>query len=279
MQNKLTQLLGITYPIIQGGMMGISLAELTSAVSNAGGLGTLGQTGDTAVWHDEIKKTKHMTDKPFAVNLPLHIGDLEKKVRVICDEKVQIVFTAAGNPSRVIGPLKEAGVKVLQVVASTEHAVKAEAAGVDGVVAEGGESGGMVAKNRVSTMVLVPLVVDAVNIPVVAAGGIGDARGLVAALALGALGVQMGTVFEASEECNVPRELKEGIIRAKETDTCVTPMGIAQSRRIREAVCPNSFGAGQIVGMVKKIERAGDIVARIAMETEEILGRLGMVKF
>lgn len=273
MENDLTKMLGIEYPIIQGGMFGISLAKLTAAVSNAGGLGTLGQTMDLDQWHGEIKKCKEMTDKPFAINLPMHVSELDKRLEIIFNEGVKVVVTAAGNPSRVMGPLKEAGITVLHLVASADQAAKVEKAGVDVVVAEGGESGGMVAKNRVATMVLIPAVVDAVKAPVVAAGGIGDARGMMAAFALGAQGVQLGTRFVAVPECETSDEHKDGICRAKDTDTHVVPRGSAQGRAIKDEVQPGAM-AGQVSGIIHKVESVKDIIERMVKEADPILKKI-----
>jgi len=270
MNNELTKLLGIEYPIIQGGMMLIAGAKLTAAVSNAGGMGTLGQRMDTAEWQEEIKKTKALTDKPFAVNLPLHTPDLDKKLQIITDQGIKIVVTAAGNPARLMGALREAGCTVMHVIAAAKQAVKVAEAGVDAVIAEGGESGGMVARDRVSTMVLAPMVVDAVKVPVVAAGGIGDARGLVAAFALGAQGVQLGTRFIAVEECEAGDDWKQGICKAKDTDTMVVPRGPAQGRVLKEEIHPGAM-AGIVSGMITKVETVKDIIDRMVAEAEPVL--------
>jgi len=273
MQNELTQILGIEYPIIQGGMMIISGAKLVAAVSNAGGLGTLGQRMDVDEWHHQIKKTKELTSKPFAVNLPIHTSELEKRIRIILDEDVPIVVTAAGNPSNVLGTFKEAGKKILHVVAAVAQAQKVEALGVDAIVAEGGESGGMVARDRVSTMVLIPAVVDAVKVPVVAAGGIADARGLIAAMALGAQGVQIGTKFIATPECDAHDGWKDGIIKAKETDTQVVPRGSAQGRVLKEEIQAGAM-AGIVVGMINKIESVKEIIDNMAKDAGPILRKI-----
>jgi len=274
MKNQLTDMLGIEHPIIQGGMLHIAGAKLVAAVSEAGGLGTLGQRSDVADWHDQIKKTKELTKKPFAVNLPMHTNDLEKKLDIIVDEKIKIVVTAAGNPARVVSVLKDAGAKILHVVASVAQAKKVEAAGVDAIVAEGGESGGMVSRDLVSTLVLVPLVVDAVSIPVIAAGGIADARGLVAALAMGAQGVQMGTKFMVTPECEASPKWIEGIIKATESDTMVVPRGKAQGRVIKEEVMKGQAMAGQIAGMIDKTESVAEIIERMVREAEPVLKKI-----
>lgn len=273
MENDLTRLLGIEYPIIQGGMMFIAGAELVAAVSEAGGLGTLGQRLDVDHWHEQISRVKELTSKPFAANLPMHISDLEQRLNIIMDESVPVVVTAAGNPAPAVEALKKSGAKVMHVVASVKQAVKVEDLGVDAIIAEGGESGGMVAKERVSTMVLIPGVADAVDVPVVAAGGIVDARGLMAVMALGASGVQIGTRFIASEECDADQEWKDAIVRAAETDTHVVPRGSAQGRMLKEEVHPDAM-AGMAVGLIHKIESAARIVESVASGAEPVLKRI-----
>jgi enoyl-[acyl-carrier protein] reductase II len=268
MKNELTRLLGIEHPVILGGMLQIGGARLAAAVSEAGGLGTLGQRPSLEAWHDEIKKTRSLTDKPFAVNLPMHAAELDKRIEIVIKEGVRIVVTAAGNPKTVMPALHGAGIVVMHVVASVDQARKVEAAGVNVIVAEGGESGGMVARDRVSTLVLVPMVVDAVKVPVVAAGGIADGRGLVAALALGAQGVQLGTRFIATPECEAPDIWKQAIIRARETDTMVVPRGKAQGRVLKEDAAPGQLMAGEIAGMITATEPAAAVIARIMEEVE-----------
>lgn len=273
MNNQLTRLLGISHPVIQGGMREISRAQLTAAVSNAGGLGTLAMIQDLQTWRDEIKRTQDLTALPFSVNLPLHALDLENRLEALIDEKVKVVTTAAGNPSRVLPALKAAGIKVLHVVASTEQAVKVEAAGADVIVAEGGESGGMVARDRVSTMVLVAGVSEQVKVPVVAAGGIADARGLLAALALGAQGVQIGTRFIATPECDAPPAWKDALIRARDVDTEVVPRGKAQGRVLKEEILEGVM-AGEVVGLIHNVESVSDIIGRMMREAGPLLQKI-----
>lgn len=271
MNNRLTRMLGITYPIIQGGMLEISFSSLTAAVSNAGGLGTLGQMFDIKRWHDEIKKTKDLTARPFAVNLGLYMSDADERLKIITDEGVKIVVTGGGNPKLVINRIKEAGITALHVVSTSEQAKKTEAMGFDALIAEGGESGGIAARDIVSTLVLIPLVVDAVSIPVVAAGGVADARGLIACLALGAQGVQMGTVFEASEESSAAKEWKEGILHARETDTIISLNTGLKARVIKEEIYPGGIITGQVAGMVKKIEKSRDLITGIMSNVDAVL--------
>jgi len=274
MKNNLTEMLNINYPIIQGGMMNISFAPLVSAVSNAGGLGTLGYINNISKWHDEIKKTKHATNKSFAVNIPLYISDIDERLQIIFDENINILITAAGNPSIVTGKLKNSEIKILHVVSNSVQAVKAESAGVNAVIAEGGESGGMVAGDIISNMVLVPKVVDSVKIPVIAAGGIFDARGFIACLALGAQGVQMGTVFEASVESSALKEWKDGIIKSSETDTIVFPAGKNHVRMLKPEKYPGKIITGQVSAMITKIEKAEDIMKRIIDDIDPVFKRI-----
>ncbi|MFO8057560.1 MAG: nitronate monooxygenase [bacterium] len=270
MKNELTEKLGIKYPVVQGGMMEISRSPLVAAVSNAGGLGTLGQRMELSAWQEEVKKTKELTDKPFSVNLPLHMSDLEQRLEVILDEGVKVVTTAAGNPARVMETLKEAGITVLHVVGTAAQAEKVEKAGVDVIVAEGGESGGMVGKDRVATMVLVPEVAGRVKVPVVAAGGICDARGLVAALALGAGGVQVGTGFLVAKECDASEQWKQAVCKAKDTDTQVVPRGSAQGRVLKDEIMKGAM-AGIVSGMIDEQKSARQIVEAITGPAYQVL--------
>lgn len=197
MKTEITELLGIQYPIIQGGMAWVGTWELASAVSEAGGLGIIGSGGAPAEWvKDQIQQVKKHTDKPFGVNLMLMNPDADKIAQIIAEEHVEVVTTGAGNPEKYMKMWKEAGVKVVPVVASVALARRMERSGADAVIAEGTESGGHIGET--TTMVLVPQVVDAVSIPVIAAGGIADGRGFAAAMMLGAKAVQMGTIFVAS---------------------------------------------------------------------------------
>ncbi|MEO1773227.1 nitronate monooxygenase [Candidatus Enterococcus ferrettii] len=217
----ITQLLGIKYPIFQGAMAQISKYPLAAAVSNAGGLGIIASGGMTAAeLKEEIIACKALTDQPFAVNLMLMAPNIPELIEVIVAERVKIVTTGAGTPKKYMPELKSAGIKVIPVVPSAKLAKKMEVLGVDAVVAEGSEAGGHI--GELSTMVLVPQVATAVEIPVIAAGGIANGRGMAAALALGAEGIQMGTAFLLSEECPIPLNVKEFVAAAGELDTVVT---------------------------------------------------------
>lgn len=224
LSTRVTELLGIEYPVIQGAMARIADARLAAAVSEAGGLGIIACGGAPLSWVEEqVQLAKTLTDRPFGVNVMLMdplAGDLAK---LVCDLGVSVVTTGAGSPAAYLPLWKEAGVKVLPVVASSALAARMERLGVDAVIAEGTESGGHV--GELTTMALVPTVCDAVSIPVIAAGGIADGRGMAAAFALGAEGVQMGTRFLTVEECGVAEAYKERILAAKDSDTLVTGRG------------------------------------------------------
>ena len=306
MQTKLTKLLGIQYPIIQGGMAWIADASLASAVSNAGGLGIISAMNADADWvRAEIQKCRAMTDKPFGVNIMLMSPHVEEVAKMVAEEKVPVVTTGAVNPSRFVKMWKEAGTVVIPVVASTALAKMVERAGVDAVIAEGGESGGHV--GDLTTMALVPQVVDAVKLPVVAAGGIGDGRGMVAAFALGACGVQMGTRFLVADECTVSEEYKKKVLAAKDISTMVTGKRLGHPVRAIKNTYMNSYAkleansnipdeeleqfgvgslrkaakegnaeegcflAGQIAGMVKKRQPAKEMIEEIMAQAEQMM--------
>lgn len=221
MQTELTRLLGIETPIIQGGMAWVAEHRLAAAVSEAGGLGIIGAANAPAEWvREQIRLTKQLTDKPFGVNVMLMSPYAAEVAQVIAQEGVAVVTTGAGNPERYMELWRSKGIKVIPVVASVALAKRMERAGADAVVAEGCESGGHIGES--TTMTLVPQVADAVNIPVIAAGGIADGRGMAAAFMLGACAVQMGTRFVATKECQVHQNYKDKILKAKDIDTRVT---------------------------------------------------------
>lgn len=314
-KTRLCDLLGIEYPIIQGGMTLISNPELAAAVSNAGGLGIIVtnsggvETPTPEYLRKLIRKTKELTSKPFGVNLPIAMPGILEFAKVVAEEGVPVVTTSAGSPQVLTPALKAAGVKVLHVVASVRHAVKAQEVGVDGVIAEGYEAGGHNGPEELPTMVLVPQVVDAVQVPVVAAGGIADARGFIAALALGADGVQMGTRFIATHECIAHPNVKEAIIHAADTGTLITgrrlgpariirnPFALALAEKEYHGASPQELiefiGAGRtqrgqiagdltegeaycgaVAGLIREITSAGDVVRSIISGAEVVLGRL-----
>jgi len=305
----LCRLLGIKYPIIQGGMAWLGTTELVSAVSNAGALGIIGSGDAPTDWlKDQVRSTKGRTDKPFAVNILLMSPFLKENLKVILDERVSIVTFGGGNPGVHIPALKEAGIKVIPVVSSVALARRLERLGVDAIIAEGMESGGHVGDT--ATMALVPQVVNSVKVPVIAAGGIADGRGLVAALALGAQGVQMGTRFICSRECIAHPRFKEQIIQARDRATVVTgestghPVRCLENRLTRQFMAREKAGAssteleelgrgrlslgviegnieegslmaGQIAGLIKQIRPVKAIIEDTVAEAERTITALG----
>jgi enoyl-[acyl-carrier protein] reductase II len=232
--NRITSLFGVRYPLVQAGMIWCANWRLAAAVSEAGGLGIIGSGSMyPEVLREHIRKCRAATAKPFAVNVPMLYPDIEKHMAIIAEEGVRIVFTSAGNPVTWTGWLKERGITVVHVVASVKFARKAAEAGVDAVVAEGFEAGGHNGREETTTMVLVPLVRDAVDLPLIAAGGIADGRGMAAAFALGAEGVQMGSRFVASEESSAHAAFKQAVTTAGEGATVLTLKELAPVRLIR----------------------------------------------
>jgi enoyl-[acyl-carrier protein] reductase II len=305
---KLCDMLDIEYPVIQGGMAWVATAELAAAVSEAGGLGIIGAgSAPPDVVRAEVRKARSMTSKPFGVNVYFLSPFAEQVIQTLIEEKVPVVTTGAGNPGKYVPAMKDAGMKILAVVASVNLAKRLERAGVDALVAEGMECGGHI--GEIATMPLVPQIVDAVNIPVVAAGGLFDGRGLVAALSLGAVGVQMGTRFVCAKECKVHPAYKQAIIAARDRDTVVTgastghPVRVLDNKlaraflaaekagasleelekmgagRLRAAVVDGdvengSVMAGQIAAMVQKEETCAEIIQDIVAGAEKVLGEL-----
>ena len=232
--NKTTQLFNIKYPIIQGGMIWNSGYKLASAVSNAGGLGLIGAGSMYPdVLREHIQKCKKATDKPFGVNVPMLYPNIEDIIQIIIEEDVKIVFTSAGNPKTWTSYLKEKGITVVHVVSSSKFALKAQEAGVDAVVAEGFEAGGHNGREETTTFTLIPMVKEQINIPLIAAGGIATGKGMLAAMILGADGVQMGSRFAASFESSSHDNFKKTIIEIKEGDTQLTLKELAPVRLIK----------------------------------------------
>jgi len=234
MQNKITQLFGIEYPIVQGGMVWASGWRLASAVSNAGGLGLIGAGSMyPEVLKEHIEKCKKATDKPFGVNVPMLYPDIEQLMQIIVDQGVKIVFTSAGNPKTWTTFLQEKGITVVHVVSSVKFALKAQEAGVDAVVAEGFEAGGHNGRDETTTMVLIPSVKEKINIPLIAAGGIATGRAMLAAMVLGADGVQVGSRFVASPEASSHNIFKQWVVNAQEGDTHLTLKELAPVRLLK----------------------------------------------
>lgn len=267
----LTELLQISYPIIQGGMGNISNADLTAAVSEAGGLGTLGAgTMNADEVEEMILSTQKKTTKPFALNLALGVSPCVKDIlALVIKHKVPIISLSAGNPAPFIPKLHDHGVKVISVVASVHQAKKAEAAGVDVIVAEGYEAAGINSPFETTTLTLIPQVVDAVSIPVVAAGGIGDGRGLAAMLLLGASGVQMGTRFIATQEAPFHQAYKQKLIKAADTDTVIVGRSVGKIRRILQTPYANRL---------LDIEKQGTNVEDFQRLTTEEIHKVGAIE-
>jgi enoyl-[acyl-carrier protein] reductase II len=247
--NRITKLFNIQYPIIQAGMVWAAGWRLASAVSNAGALGLI---GSGSMYHDvlreHIRKCKAATDKPFGVNVPLLYAHTEKNIQIILEEEIKIVFTSAGNPKTFTGVLKEKGITVVHVVSSSKFAIKAQEAGCDAVVAEGFEAGGHNGREETTTLILVPAVTNAVNIPVIAAGGIATGRQMFAAMVLGAEGVQMGSRFICTPEASSHINFKEAVIKAEEGDTMlsikkVVPVRILKNHFFEEVQFAEKRGA------------------------------------
>jgi len=234
MRNKITDLFKIDYPIVQGGMIWVSGWKLASAVSNAGGLGLIGAGSMyPKVLREHIQKCKKATNKPFGVNVPMLYPDIEIIMDIIIEEGIKIVFTSAGNPKTWTSFLKKKGITVVHVVSSVKFALKAEAAGVDAVVCEGFEAGGHNGREETTTFTLIPMVEEEVSIPVIAAGGIGSGRGMLAAMVLGADGVQIGSRFVATEESSAHQNFKNTIVDAKDGDTHLTLKELAPVRLLK----------------------------------------------
>lgn len=302
--NRISQLFGIKYPIIQAGMVWVSGWRLASAVSNAGGLGIIGSGSMyPPVLRQHIQKCKAATSNPFGVNVPLLYPNTEEHIQIIIDEKVPVVFTSAGNPSTWTGILKQHGIKVVHVISSSRFALKAEQAGCDAIVAEGFEAGGHNGREETTTLVLTPAVCNTVSIPVIAAGGIATGRQMLAAMVLGAEGVQVGSRFVTSNESSAHLQFKEAILSAKEGDTILslkqlTPVRLMKNNfykkvQMAELKCmpietlQNLLGKGrakkgmfegdlengeleigQVSALIKAIEPAADILTEIWNEFE-----------
>ncbi|MCR5777979.1 MAG: enoyl-[acyl-carrier-protein] reductase FabK [Lachnospiraceae bacterium] len=305
MKTRITELLGTEAPIIQGGMAWVAEWHLAAAVSNAGGLGIIGAASAPAeIVREQVRKVKELTDKPFGVNIMLLNPNAPEVAKVVIEEGVQVVTTGAGSPAKFMADWKAAGVKVIPVVASVAMAVMMERAGADAVVAEGAEAGGHIGSTN--TMSLVPQVVDAVNIPVIAAGGIADGRGMAAAFMLGAEGVQMGTRFVAAEESIVHENFKNKLCKATDIDSVVTglstghPIRVLRNKMTKEYLKLEQEGApfeelekltlgslrkavmdgdidngslmsGQIAGMIKEVKSCKDIISGIVSDAEKLL--------
>lgn len=309
MRTRITELLGIEYPIIQGGMAWVAEYHLAAAVSNAGGLGLIGTASAPAEWvREQIREAKKLTDKPFGINIMMISPYADEVAKVAVEEGVAVVTTGAGSPEKYIKMWKEAGIKVIPVVASVAMAKRMQRCGADALVAEGAEAGGHIGEN--TTMVLVPQVVDAVEIPVIAAGGIADGRGIAAAFMLGAEGVQIGTRFVVTEEAQVHENYKECILKARDIDSRVTgrstghPVRALRNKMTKEYLEKEQAGAtfeelehltlgglrravvdgdvqsgsvmaGQIAGMIKEKLTCQEVIQKLVSQTDELIGGKG----
>jgi enoyl-[acyl-carrier protein] reductase II len=304
LRTRVTELLGIEHPVIQGGMAWTATAELSAAVSNAGGLGVIGAGQmPTELLAEEIAKAKTLTDKPFGVNLMLMTPHIDDLVQLVLDEHVPVVTTGAGNPGPYMTALKDAGIKVLPIAPSAALARRLERSGADAIIGEGMEAGGHI--GELTTMVLTPVLVDAVDVPVIAAGGIADGRGMAAAFALGAEAVQLGTRFMCATECTIHESVKGKVVAARDRDTVVTgystghPVRVIKNkltRQIEELDRANkpaevellgagklqlamrtgdtdmgSLMAGQAAALVEAVQPASDIVVEIVAEAEAVM--------
>lgn len=305
--SRITDILNIKYPIIQGGMAWISDADLAVGVSEAGGLGIISGVGETEDVRAQIKKAKSLTNKPFGVNIMLMAKNVDEIAKMVCEEKVSVVTTGAGSPGKYMEDWKKNNIKVIPVVPSVAIAKRMEKFGADAIIVEGMEAGGHI--GQLTTMSLVPQVVDAVSIPVIAAGGIGDGRGIAASFMLGACGVQMGTRFLVSDECNVHDNYKEKILNARDIDSEITgtstshPVRVLRNKLTREYIKleksnadsseiealgkgalrkavidgdveNGSVMAGQIAGLVKEKQSCKEIINELVYEFEETLRRI-----
>lgn len=315
MKNRIISLFGIDFPLIQAGMIWCSGWELASAVSNAGGLGIIGSGSMyPEILEEHILKCKKATNKPFAVNVPMLYPDIDKHIESIVKHEVPIVFTSAGNPKTWTKHLKEHGIKVVHVVSSVKFALKAQEAGVDAIVAEGFEAGGHNGRDETTTMCLIPLVREAVQIPVIAAGGIGTGKGMLAAMNLGADGVQIGSRFVTSNESSAHQNFKNSVVAAKEGDTIltlkeITPVRLVKNKFFEKISNAYQNGAsveelrdilgrgrakkgmyegdldngeleiGQISGLISEIKPAKEIVAEIIQEFRSTLAHQSNEKY
>jgi enoyl-[acyl-carrier protein] reductase II len=307
MKNRITEILGSEYPILQGAMRLITLGSMAAAVSRSGAFGNIGASGmEGDRLRAEIRKAKSLTSNPFGVNIPIYRPNAFEALEIAAEEGIRTITTSAGDPRKVIARVKQAGMKILQVVATVDMARKAEDAGVDGVIAVGAEGGGHVGRDEIATMVLTRQVVQAVKIPVVAAGGIADGRGWAAAVALGAEGVQMGTRFLATEECPIPAAYKQAILEAMDNSTMIAarrgyPIRVLKNkaalavRQLDESGASQNeinayvdalargagedwenklMSAGQVAGAIRKVLSVEELIRSMVAEATECVQEL-----
>ncbi|MBW1949021.1 MAG: nitronate monooxygenase [Deltaproteobacteria bacterium] len=309
MKNRICEILGVAYPIILGPMRLITLGEMAAAVSESGGFGQIAASGlSPDRLRSELMKARDLTNRPIGVNIPLYRPNASEALEIAIEVGIKVITTSAGNPGKFIDRIREAGIKVLHKVSTVDMAVKAEAAGVDGVIATGFEAGGHIGREQVTTLCLVPQLVDVLQIPVVAAGGIGDARGLLAAFALGAEGVEMGTRFLGSSECPVPDFFKELVITAKSDSTLLLGKGampirvlknkasmmISRTDKAQEDDRLTASGdksyvqsggdadsslmpCGQVAGLITELKNIGEIIPEMMKEVESLSSQLSTI--
>jgi len=295
-------MLGTELPLILGPMRHITLGEMAAAVSNAGAFGQVAASGRSGgQLREEIERAKSLTERPFGLNIPVHRENAFEALGIAIESEIHTITTSGGNPSKIAGHAKQAGLKVFHKVSTTAMGIKARDAGVDGVIAMGFEAGGHGGRAQVTTFCLVPQLVDVLEIPVIASGGIGDARGVAAAFALGAEGVEMGTRFAATTECPVPHYFKDSILAAGDSDTLILgrdfmPLRVLRNRATESIADPDKareekatgfhylhpdgsaddsiMPAGQVAGLIREIESVSEIVSRLFDEAAEISGRI-----
>jgi enoyl-[acyl-carrier protein] reductase II len=304
MKNRVTEILGTQYPLMLGPMRMITMGEMAAGVSNSGGFGQIAASGASAeVLRQEIQNARALTDKPFGLNVPIHRPNAVEAMGIAIEMGIQTVTTSGGNPARVIDMIKKAGLKVLHKVSTVKLALKAQEAGVDGVIATGFEAGGHVGRENITTFCLVPQLADALKIPVVAAGGIGDGRGLLAAFALGAEGVEVGTRFVCTRESGTPDWYKQAILRSEDASTLVLgkdvmpirvlknkkAMAVAHPEKAKEDERMRSGGeeayvegeadeaimpAGQVASLIKEITRIADVFPGMIAQARAVVSEL-----
>ncbi|MDY6853650.1 MAG: nitronate monooxygenase [Thermodesulfobacteriota bacterium] len=306
MKNRITEILGTAYPLILGPMRLITLGEMAAMVSKSGGFGQVAASGATKeILRSELKKARELTDRPIGVNIPVYRPNALEALEIAIEMGVQTITTSAGSPAKMMDRIKDAGLKVLHKVSSLEMGLKAQDAGVDGVIATGHEAGGHIGRDDTTTLILIPQLVDALEIPVVAAGGIGDARGLIAALALGAEGIEAGTRFLATRECSVPNFWKQSVVEAKGKATLVLgekamPVRVLRNKkalhvsdpdkakedaRIMEAGDKDFIGpddnaessiipAGQVAGLIREIKAVAEVFPRMVADAKVLSSKI-----
>lgn len=306
MKNRITELLGTRYPLMLGPMRMITMGEMAAGVSNSGGFGQIAASGASAeLLREEIRKTRMLTDKPFGLNVPIHRPNAVEALELAVEMGIRTVTTSGGNPAKIIDTVKKVGIKILHKVSTVKMALKAQEAGVDGVIATGFEAGGHVGRENITTFCLVPQLVDALDIPVVAAGGIADGRGLLAAFALGAEGIEVGTRFVCTLECGTPDWYKQAILRSEDASTLVLgkdvmPIRVLKNKKAIAVADPDKaredekmraggeddyvggdsdeaiMPAGQAASLIKDVKRIMDVFPDMMDQAKQTLSKLSL---